>query len=47
MDDVLLLPDLRQLSCVAGVEWPTRVRAYLDGACAKAECKAYDEHAQP
>jgi glutaredoxin 2 len=33
MDDVQLLPELRQLSCVRGVEWPAAVRAYLDANC--------------
>lgn len=47
MDDILLLPDLRQLSCVQGVEWPPRVRAYLDAACSKAPCKSYSSDALP
>jgi glutaredoxin 2 len=33
MDDVQLLPELRQLSCVQGVEWPEAVRDYLDANC--------------
>lgn len=47
MDDVLLLPDLRQLSCVRGVQWPLRVREYLDAACAQAPCKSYEKDALP
>jgi glutaredoxin 2 len=41
MDDVLLLPELRQLSCVRGVQWPAKVQAYFEGACEKAQCKSY------
>lgn len=45
MDDVLLVPDLRTLSSVKGVQWPARVRAYVDKACADAGIKTYFEHA--
>ncbi len=34
MDDILLLPDLRSLTCVKGVVWPERVRRYVEGWCA-------------
>jgi glutaredoxin 2 len=36
MDDVLLLPILRNLSCVKAVEWPPRVQAYVEQGCAAA-----------
>ena len=29
-DDVTLLPDLRSLTCVKGLEWPPRVRRYIE-----------------
>jgi len=36
IDDALILPLLRELSCVAGVEWPAKLRAYVELQCAKA-----------
>mmetsp|Transcript_14540 Transcript_14540/g.36813 ORF Transcript_14540/g.36813 Transcript_14540/m.36813 type:complete len:274 (-) Transcript_14540:159-980(-) len=47
VDDIILLPDLRQLSCVQGVTWPAKVQAYLDSACGKAQCKSYQPTAVP
>lgn len=45
MDDVIVLPNLRMLSCVKGVEWPARVKAYLESACEHAGCKSYESTA--
>jgi len=32
MDDILLIPDLRTLTCVKGIKWPKKVRNYLENA---------------
>lgn len=45
MDDVLVLPNLRNLTCVKGVKWPAGVRAYLEESCARAGISLYDEYA--
>ena len=45
MDDLLLLPDLRTLTAVAGIKWPPRVRKYVDVAFALAGVHLYDAHA--
>ena len=45
MDDLLLLPDLRTLTAVPGIEWPPRVRQYVDVAFALAGVDLYDAHA--
>ena len=47
LDDVTLLPDLRTLTCVAGVAWPAGLRAYMEAAFARpgVHAELYDEHA--
>jgi hypothetical protein len=40
VDDVCLLPDLRTLSVVKGIEWPERVKKYVEGHCT-GECGTY------
>ena len=45
VDDVLLLPVLRNLSCVRGLEWPPAVREYLERHCERANVSLYFEHA--
>jgi len=40
-DDVLLLPELRTLSCVEGLEWPAKLREYVVQAHAKAKIATY------
>ena len=41
MDDVKLLPNLRNLTCVAGLAWPPIVRAYVEGNFAKCKADTY------
>jgi len=36
MDDVMYLPNLKTLSCVDGLRWPTRLRRYADASFAAA-----------
>jgi len=43
MDDVLVLPLLRNLTCVAGIRWPAKVREYMEKGCAKGGVKLYSE----
>lgn len=45
MDDILVLPNLRNLTCVAGVKWPAGVRGYMEKVCAKAGLALYDAYA--
>jgi len=45
IDDALVLPVLRNLSCVEGVEWPAKVVAYLEKQCAKSNVKPFFEFA--
>lgn len=45
MDDIEVLPLLRNLTCVADLDWPTEVRAYVELACAKAGVALYTAHA--
>eukprot|EP00415_Alexandrium_ostenfeldii_P004930 UN4930 len=35
MDDVILLPDLRRLTCVKGVVFPEKVASYMDASLLK------------
>jgi len=41
MDDVQLLPLLRNLSAVSAVQWPERVRAYVEAGCAAAGVRTF------
>lgn len=45
MDDVLVLPNLRNLTCVSGIDWPMEVRAYVEKACGKAGVALYTAYA--
>jgi len=45
MDDILVLPNLRNLTCVKGVEWPPKVLEYVQKTCGKAGVKLYTEYA--
>lgn len=45
MDDVILLPVLRNLSCVAGVEWPARLLQYVEVNCKECGVELYSQHA--
>jgi len=45
MDDIMVLPVLRNLSCVKGIEWPERVLAYMQKTCRQAGITTYEEHA--
>jgi len=45
MDDILVLPNLRNLTCVKGVEWPPLALEYVQKACGKAGVKLYTEYA--
>eukprot|EP00658_Telonema_sp_P-2_P076180 TRINITY_DN6628_c0_g1_i1.p2 TRINITY_DN6628_c0_g1~~TRINITY_DN6628_c0_g1_i1.p2 ORF type:complete len:254 (+),score=59.98 TRINITY_DN6628_c0_g1_i1:214-975(+) len=40
-DDVMYLPELRTLSAATGLEWPPKLRAYLETALAKANVQTY------
>ena len=40
-----VLPVLRNLSCVKGIEWPERVLAYMQKTCRQAGITTYEEHA--
>lgn len=46
MDDVCLLPDLRRLTCVKGIEWPAPLLAYVEYHCkTAADVNLYSEFA--
>lgn len=45
MDDILVLPNLRNLTCVSGIVWPDKVRSYVESLCSKAGVALYTEHA--
>ena len=45
MDDLLLLPDLRTLTAVAGVAWPEKLAAYVRGGAELAGIELYSDHA--
>jgi len=47
IDDLCLLPDLRSLTVVAGVEWPERIRRYLTESFDDRKCpgELYDKWA--
>ena len=40
-DDMLYLPELRTLSMVKGLEWPQRIKSYVEEAHAKAGVETY------
>jgi len=45
MDDILLLPDLRRLTCVYGLKWPPKVKNYVDNALnfPAMQCVSYEK----
>jgi len=45
MDDIIVLPNLRNLTCVKGVEWPPKALEYVQKTCGKAGVKLYTEYA--
>jgi len=45
MDDILLLPDLRTLTCVQGIKWPRKVRKYLENAFENTHAELYFNYA--
>ena len=45
MDDILLLPELRTLTCVRGVTWPDNVRAYLERSFEGCKAELYTRSA--
>jgi len=45
MDDAMVVPVLRNLSVVKGIEWPDKVKAYYTQACAKAGVSTYEQYA--
>jgi len=45
MDDILLLPDLRTLTCIKGIKWPRKVRKYLENAFEDTHADLYFKHA--
>ena len=40
-DDIILLPELRTLTCCKGIDWPENVRAYIDAAFERCRAKPY------
>ena len=47
MDDLLYLPDLRRLTCVAGVRWPERLQKYVQDSCRAGGVRLYSDWAVP
>jgi len=45
MDDIDLWARLRSITIIRGVEWPSKVRAYMDHLCALGDVPLYDEMA--
>mmetsp|Transcript_68174 Transcript_68174/g.154237 ORF Transcript_68174/g.154237 Transcript_68174/m.154237 type:complete len:273 (+) Transcript_68174:29-847(+) len=45
MDDILIVPILRNLSCVKAINWPPKVRDYLEGVCSRANVPTFFEFA--
>ena len=45
VDDALVLPILRSLTCVRDLKWPPLVREYVDGMCEAAGVPLFTEHA--
>jgi glutaredoxin 2 len=46
-DDLMVVPTLRNFTCVPGVEWPPRTRRYLEAACASADVDLYEPRPLP
>jgi len=45
MDDILVIPDIRTLTCVKGLKWPDKLRKYLENAFEDVEAELYFKHA--
>lgn len=45
MDDIVILPILRNLSCVKAVKWPQKVKKYLELCFSRAEIPLFEKHA--
>ena len=45
LDDVDLFSRLRSITIIKGVEWPTKLRSYMDSMSALADVPLYDEMA--
>ena len=44
-NDIEVLPTLRNMTCVGGLDWPPAVKAYVEAACAKAGVSTYFDEA--
>jgi len=44
-DDILVIPDLRTLSCVKGLQWPRKLRKYLENAFEEVIAELYFKYA--
>ena len=45
IDDIVLIPNLRTLTCVKGLRWPKKVKAYVENGCKDAGIETYSAHA--
>jgi len=45
MDDILVIPDLRTLTCVKGLKWPDKLRKYLENTFEDVEAELYFKYA--
>jgi len=45
MDDIIVLPDLRTLTCVKGLMWPKKLRKYLENAFENTTAELYFDYA--
>jgi len=45
MDDIIVLPDLRTLTCVKGLRWPKKLRKYLENAFKNTTAELYFDYA--
>lgn len=41
LDDIELLPTLRNATCIPGLEWPAGTKKYVEDICAKAKVATY------
>jgi glutaredoxin 2 len=44
-DDILVIPNLRTLTCVKGLKWPSKLRKYLENAFKDVIAELYFKHA--
>jgi len=45
MDDILVIPHLRTLTCVKGLKWPDKLRKYLENSFEDVKAELYFKHA--